>query len=330
LINGLTHDVRKLQDEPCFDKTMVSDLILRINDIEARCSADQPLPAPSLPSDSRPAQEHVVTVGRSVFCFDLPDARLSQDDAKSIFAKHSCKSPITVLSPNAIRQTMRWDVLGEIDPLSAWSGESLIKHLFPNSDTTLIVCMIRLLRVRNSFAGLRDLLLFASDYASSMVNSMTQLSPSASALFAHARSTGALDRTIKDIFDSIGCLSHVQPGEAFVDILSPNGDDIAAGVNNAFTLRDIANSSSSNCFWIRLGPLDGVFAERLAVALQSLAFAHAKNTLHELKPNEETRHEEVLPPATPTDLAQIQSILTTLVNQVAKMSRSELDPVLKT
>lgn len=219
-----------------------------------------PMPAKIFFSDSDfgavDSVDAAVAVGRSAFCFDMPADPMTDGDVLAIADQYGVGSKDVVhLRPGALGESMRWDVLGEVEPAYPFFVEKLVGEMFTGSDDcSLIASIILALKQRNPRVQLRDLLVFANQGQRDMADALKRVSAEAEMLVNRLGTSGGLAQSMSVVVRRMGALALVPAGQAVVDL--PAGDE---ETDHSFTVMDIVQSPVARLFVVHVDQLDGPF-----------------------------------------------------------------------
>lgn len=266
------------------------------------------------------AVQKLIKVGQSIFCFDMSHDPISSNEIESIAAEYKIPNDqIVHLRPGAIKEPVRWDVLGEIDPDYPWLSEKLVATIMPIKDLPLVSCIFLALKKNAPFAGLRDVLMLASKTPEELTQMFANFSPAAEMLLNHAKMTG-LVQAMDTIVQRLGALALAPSGQSFVDLL--DSGEFPGELQEAFTVREVMQSTTARIFVVHVDVLDSVFVETIAGSLRDIAKLHAATKRYSLPVT--TRLTENTKPTHTTESsgeinAEVKEILGTLFGQLQKI-----------
>lgn len=172
----------------------------------------------------------LLQVGKSAFyfldqTFKLPAESIAEDMGLAP------NQLVVHLWPGAVRQTVRWDALGEIDLNYPLFAQTWARWAFPDCDSAVNVAEA-VLQLRAGAAGLREL--------------------------------GIQMSTDATVQNALAALRLVRPGEAFVDWQST--EDMGDGVpeeeqQEVFTVREVMLSHVPRLYIVHIDALDGAFVQ---------------------------------------------------------------------
>lgn len=217
----------------------------------------------------------IIRVGRSVFCFDMPEDSLANDDIQAIASEYRIPREEWVnISPGLLKESMRWDFLGEIEPNAPWVAETLAEVMVPSADSRLVAGIFLALKAEKPCAGLRDVLMFAGRALEEMAQILGTVSPAAKLLLNHAKTRGDLDRTMDALVQHLGALALAPVGQSFVD-LPADQDEVSGELQETFTVREVIQSPAPRIFVVHVDVLDSAFVAGIAESLRYVATLHA-------------------------------------------------------
>jgi len=208
----------------------------------------------------------VVRVGRSAFCFDLPGNEIDRDELVTVGAECAVSSEKWIhVRPGAVREQVRWDVLGEVDESFPWSAERLAEVLVPGTDCRLLAGVMLALKSAMPFAGLRDVLEFGLHREIASEGSKALLSTVSPAAVHLLRSADAWS----EVEDTLFPLALAPVGAAFVDLLVDG--ELASDLQEVFTVREVLLSPTPRMFVLHVDALDSPFVLALVESLRRWA-----------------------------------------------------------
>lgn len=233
------------------------------------------MPPDALGVFSRPIAKqetlNIIKTGNSFFCFDTAHTSLSTEDLQSIIDENRITAEqITHIWPGAIKGPIRWNFLGEIDDNHPWMAEKLASRLIPTDDSQLIASIFLALKHNNSFAGLRDLLMFAGKNHDEMVQFLDSLSPATKILLDYGKLNGSITTTMSSIVYHLGALAFVPDGQSFVDLLTAP-EELSLDMQEAFTVREIMQSSTPRILIVHTDILDNFIVNHITETLKHVA-----------------------------------------------------------
>lgn len=233
--------------------------------------------------------DNFVRVGRSVFCFDLPHAPLSDDELKK-FAEDLQPDDVVHLRPGALGESLRWDLFGEIASEFPWFAEKLASamHCGPTARSFLTSVLLSLKKYQDR-PQLRDLLLICQAFVSgadndrtSVLNALPQETrrfvreeenldrPNANRRALNLQFVQALD----EVTHHFGGVLLCPDGQAFVDVRAAAGDAGGKAIE-LFTVGGVMQSATSRLFVVRLDELDGAFVNSAVALMHAVAKSYS-------------------------------------------------------
>lgn len=268
----------------------------------------------------------LIKVGKSVFCFNLPNDPLTNDDIQKIAMDYQISpNKLTHIIPGALKAAVRWDFLGEIDLDYPWLIENLVDLMMPNADRQLISSIFLAVIKDKPFTGLRDVLMFAGKEQEDMAQMLNAVSPAAELLLKQAVSRGYLNKTLDALVEHLGAIALAPSGQSFVDLLSGQ-DELSQDPQENFTVREVMLSANARLFVVHVDVLDSQFVRNITESLQYIATLHSEskrycmdettvtNIVNEAVANQEAVPAQINP--------EVSNLLGSLLEQLQKLGVS--------
>lgn len=222
-------------------------------------------------------------VGRSAFCFDLPEAEFSLAAVNGIADELNARE-VVHLWPGQLSGTMRWDALGEVEQDSPWFAEQLAVAMGCEAPASAWVAGVMLsVKKKSPAAQIRDVLLSCGAIAFGISGQEDKTAAGELCeelvplkMFAANNLAGAL----KEFFAKYAGLLMCEPGAAFVDVSGMVGQESEVA---PFTIRGTLKSGDSKVYVIHVDPLDGPFVRTTAHLMRFVAESYAKTNRHVLE-----------------------------------------------
>lgn len=235
-------------------------------------------------ADAPSVFEGAIHVGASTFCFDLPDAPVSNDDVTrmtdQLLATHmNQRLNVVHVHPGAINEALRWDVFGELPSEYPWAAQKLAAAMgFTGDHCSLVASVLIELKVATTFAQLRDVLAMCAPDGLDSRSSLDRILGEGSSLAKRRLFARLLPIELAQVLDGIvsrlGGLLLCPEGSAFVDVRC-SGDELAPEMQEMFTMRDLAQSPLARLFVIHVDALDGPFVTWLVDLLKAVALSYS-------------------------------------------------------
>lgn len=210
----------------------------------------------------------ITQIGKSIFCFETPESRLSADAVEKIAADYGIEK-IVQLDLGAVDQDVRWDVLGDASEKYPWEVEKLVTAMgFSASNSSVVASILLDLKSRVSQAQLRDLLKICASSGFDTKVKIDQLlenefSPNVSFLLSRLLSADLVE-ILDEIVLRLSPLVLCEDGQSFVDVR-------AQKPVSTFTMRGLIDSEEAQVFVVRVDALDGPFVKSIGDLLRVMA-----------------------------------------------------------
>jgi hypothetical protein len=268
----------------------------------------------------------VIKVGKSVFCFNVPNFPLVTEDIQKIAIDYKIPSDQVIhIIPGALKAPIRWDFLGEIDLDYPWLIENLVDLMMPNADRQLISSIFLAVIKDKPRTGLRDVLMFAGKEQEEMAQMLNNVSPAAEMLLKQAITRGYLNKTIDALVEHLGALALAPTGQSFVDPL-PGQEDLSEEPQENFTVREVMLSANARLFVVHVDVLDSYFVRNITESLQYVATLHSETKRYckdEITVTDVADNVESTQAAIPVPInAEVNIIIGSLFEQLQKLGIS--------
>ena len=208
----------------------------------------------------------LMKLGRSAFCFDLPDSPIEQSFLEHLAGDLNVSEVVHVW-PGLTKQQERWDLLDEIDPAAPWSAENIADELKVLNPVERILFAGALKKAAIDGLQIRELLvaLLDGDWIPEPLVKATQ----------------TMDSAAQAIFGKLGPLLLSDPGDAFLDTrLGTTGKDennVIAPLN-VISARAIALDPSAKLYVVHLDTCDGPFVQTLVSLMMKVTYRYSVST----------------------------------------------------
>jgi hypothetical protein len=206
-----------------------------------------------------------VFVGKSVLCFDLPDAPVEKDQVSQL-AEELNASEVMHVWPGLANQYARWDFVGEVDLNAPWFAEVLANELLPG-DAASAACLAA------------DLVHLARNATKPELRDLVDRALQGQGAAKWALGEAGVDTYRKAVLGALAGLLLAQEGEAFVDIhLAPVTPERAEPSRAVFSVRTLAQAADAKVYVIHLDAADGRFVATVVKLLHAVADRYARST----------------------------------------------------
>lgn len=268
---------------------------------------------------------NIVSVGNSVFCFDIPEARLSGEEIAAIASNFGIyQEQLFEIHLGALNARIRWNVLGEITPEYPGFAEKLAALMnFGFEDRVRIAIFLLTLKHSEPHAQLRDVLMTAISRAE-MRTLLSDFPPAKDMLLSE--DSAVLDRINEATIQRLGPLALIPSGQAFVD-LPVNQAESGEQPVETFTVFDVVQSALPRMFVLHVDELDSQFVVWMSKLLQAIAlmysatnrYKHARIEIPKMPIAEPIDIEKVKQETAQQAMAQVHQLVGGLVEQLSAL-----------
>lgn len=247
-----------------------------VGDSHQEICVQQELPSQELALQPHHGQERhieaiwsptLLRIGQSAMCFDNPNEPVTLEDVDR-FASEIKASEVVHIWPGLLNQSVRWDLLGEINPQAPWIAE-VIAALIEKDQPIVSTCIAAVLSGLAPKAGaqLRDLL--DQILAGKTFENFDDVPWLKGCMHVNQSFTHT-------VLAAFGSLLLAPAGQAFIDIRVETASE--SSVLNTFSVRGLVEEPTSKLYVIHVDAIDGPFVELIAKMLLAIGARYANST----------------------------------------------------